>query len=117
MQLTIEQDLHLGDADLNTTTNVLDFNEWNAHKFGSEPTTWRQGDFTGDGKTNILDFNVWNEHKFTSAGNPPPLVKGQVPEPSMLMLTVAAVALLLGVPRLRKWAWLRPQPPVDGQRA
>jgi hypothetical protein len=87
LTLTIDKDLNPGDANLDTKTNVLDFNEWNANKF-RDGTDWASGDFTGDGKTNVLDFNVWNENKFTAAGDPAPLVEGQVPEPSTLLLLV-----------------------------
>ena len=92
--LTIGHDPNPGDANLDTKTNVLDFNEWNANKF-KDGTTWQQGDFTGDGKTNVLDFNVWNEHKFTSAMDGGPLVAGQVPEPSSIVLLAAALTLAI----------------------
>ena len=94
LMLTIDYDLHLGDANLDTKTNVLDFNEWNANKFTS-PTAWAEGDFNGDGKTNVLDFNVWNENKFTSVANPAPQAGGQVPEPGTLALLAAGLIGLL----------------------
>jgi hypothetical protein len=97
LKLTIDYDLHPGDANLDTKTNVLDFNEWNANKFTS-PTKWGEGDFNGDGKTNVLDFNVWNENKFTSATDAR-LVEGQIPEPSTLILLTAGVLGLLLVGR------------------
>jgi hypothetical protein len=90
LTVTIGHDLNSGDANLDTKTNVLDFNEWNAHKF-TEGTKWASGDFNGDGKTNVLDFNVWNEAKFTSAAEPGALVEGQVPEPSTPILLLAAL--------------------------
>jgi hypothetical protein len=66
------QYVHPADANLDGSTDVRDFNDWNAHKF-TAGTTWRQGDFNGDGKTDVRDFNVWNEHKFTSATLPAPV--------------------------------------------
>jgi hypothetical protein len=92
--VTVLHDQHPGDANLDTKTNVLDFNEWNANKFTS-PTTWQMGDFNGDGKTNVLDFNVWNENKFTSVAAPAPQA-GQVPEPGTLALLAAGLAFLVG---------------------
>jgi hypothetical protein len=88
LKVTVDYDLHPGDANLDTKTNVLDFNVWNSSKF-TGGTTWIQGDFNNDGKTNVLDFNVWNAAKFTSASAAGPLVEGQVPEPSVLALLAA----------------------------
>jgi hypothetical protein len=102
LTVTIDSDLNLGDANLDTKTNVLDFNEWNAHKFTTQ-TDWRSGDFNGDGKTNVLDFNVWNEHKFTAA-EPGLLVEGQVPEPGTLLLLVGGLLGWLTMCRRRRAA-------------
>jgi hypothetical protein len=100
--LTIDYDLHPGDADLNTRTNVQDFNSWNASKFADRTTTWAEGDFDGNGKTNILDFNIWNANKFTAVSTPAPPTEGQVPEPASLTLLVPGlVALALLVRRRR----------------
>jgi VCBS repeat-containing protein len=70
--ITVGEPRYPGDANLDGRTNVLDFNEWNAHKFTS-PTTWLQGDFDGNGRTDVRDFNIWNEYKFTSAPAPAPV--------------------------------------------
>jgi hypothetical protein len=94
LTVTIDYDLLPGDANLDTKTNVLDFNEWNANKFTS-PTAWSEGDFNGDGKTNVLDFNIWNENKFTSVAAPGPPAEGQVPEPgTWLLLALAGLSAL-----------------------
>ena len=64
--ITIDYDLHPGDANLDTTTDVRDFNIWNTNKFGSDKN-WKQADFNGDRVTDVRDFNIWNNNKFTSA--------------------------------------------------
>jgi hypothetical protein len=89
----IPLNLNLGDANLDTKTNVQDFNDWNANKF-TDGTKWETGDFTGDRKTNVLDFNVWNEHKFTSATGGARLVEGQVPEPSNVVLLLTGLIVV-----------------------
>ncbi len=63
--ITIDYDLHPGDADLNTTTDVRDFNIWNVNKFTTD-TNWKTADFDGTRSTDVRDFNIWNTHKFTS---------------------------------------------------
>jgi hypothetical protein len=68
---TIALNLNPGDANLDTETDVLDFNIWNANKFTSG-TEWRTGDFNGDSVTDLSDFNIWNANKFTSAPDPTP---------------------------------------------
>ena len=85
--LTIDKDLNPGDANLDTETDVRDFNVWNANKFTSD-TQWTTGDFNNDGETDVRDFNVWNAHKFTSATAGAPLVEGQVPEPATIILLI-----------------------------
>ncbi|MEM7312662.1 MAG: N-acetylmuramoyl-L-alanine amidase, partial [Planctomycetota bacterium] len=62
---------NVGDANLDFTVDISDFNLWNANKFTSG-TTWCQGDFNGDGVTDISDFNLWNSNKFTTANTSPP---------------------------------------------
>jgi hypothetical protein len=91
---------HPADANLDGTTNVLDFNIWNANKFSDQETDWSTDDFNGDGKTNVLDFNVWNEHKFTSATAR--LAGGQVPEPATLILLSIALTFAAAYCRRRR---------------
>ena len=64
--LDLDYDLHPGDANLNATTDVADFNIWNTHKFQSG-TDWSKADFDGSTITDVADFNIWNQFKFTSA--------------------------------------------------
>jgi hypothetical protein len=45
-----------GDADMNGTVNLLDFNRVAAN-FGATGTTWASGNFNYDTNTNLLDFN------------------------------------------------------------
>jgi hypothetical protein len=46
-----------GDANLDGTVNLLDFNALAAH-FGQSGVNWLAGDFSGDGTVNLLDFNI-----------------------------------------------------------
>ena len=96
--LTIDYDLHDGDADLNTVTDVRDFNVWNTNKF-TTGTDWASGDFDGNGVTDVRDFNVWNTAKFTSVAGAAPVTGGQVPEPGTLALLICGVLGLLAVRR------------------
>jgi parallel beta-helix repeat protein len=45
-----------GDADLNETVNLSDFNQLAAN-FGQSPRRWSQGDFTYDQNVDLSDFN------------------------------------------------------------
>ncbi len=55
-----------GDANLDGTVDVSDFNIWNGNKFTSS-AAWCAGDFTADGSVDVSDFNIWNGNKFTSS--------------------------------------------------
>jgi hypothetical protein len=46
-----------GDANLDGTANLTDFNRLAAN-FGASNTLWGQGNFNYDGQTNLLDFNL-----------------------------------------------------------
>ncbi len=78
-----------GDANLDGSVDVSDFNIWNGNKFQSVPA-WCAGDFNADGSVDVSDFNIWNGGKFqSSAGG------GIVPEPAgLLALALGGLALL-----------------------
>ncbi len=102
LKLTLDFNLHPGDANLDTTTDVRDFNVWNTNKFTSD-TDWTSGDFDGNGVTDVRDFNVWNTSKFTSVDAGAPMPGGQVPEPSTLVLLVLGLlAAAVGFRRRRQ---------------
>ena len=46
----------LGDANLDGTVNLADFNRIAAN-FGASSGLWSRGDFNYDGITNLIDFN------------------------------------------------------------
>ena len=54
-----------GDANLDFSTDVSDFNVWNQNKF-TQGGGWTGGDFSADGFTDVTDFNIWNSSKFQS---------------------------------------------------
>ncbi len=59
----------IGDANLDGTVDVSDFNAWNTSKF-TPATAWCLGDFNADGTVDVSDFNLWNVNKFQTAGRP-----------------------------------------------
>lgn len=65
-----------GDANLDGSVDVRDFNVWNDNKF-TVTAAWCSGDFNADGDVDEQDLNIWNEHKFT-----PSDVRTAVPEPA-----------------------------------
>ncbi len=75
-----------GDANLDGSVDVSDFNVWNSNKFEAT-AAWCLGDFNADGFSDVSDFNLWNSKKFQTSG-------GVVPEPA------AGWLVLLGVPGL-----------------
>ncbi len=103
LTLTLDYNLHAGDATMDTVTDVRDFNVWNTNKFTSG-TDWQSGDFDGNGVTDVRDFNVWNTSKFTSAGAAAPAAGGQVPEPGTLALLACGLIVLLAACRRRRAA-------------
>lgn len=56
----------LGDANLDSFVDGLDFIIWNSNKF-TETAEWCSGDFNADGFVDGLDFIIWNANKFTEA--------------------------------------------------
>lgn len=55
-----------GDANLDGSVDVSDFNLWNSAKF-TNAAEWCRGDFNADGSVDVSDFNLWNSKKFTSS--------------------------------------------------
>ena len=77
-----------GDANLDGSVDVSDFNLWNAHKFTST-AAWCRGDFNADGVTDVSDFNVWNVYKFSSSDH-----VSAVPEPGAALLSFVSLVAL-----------------------
>ncbi len=73
-----------GDANLDGSVDVSDFNVWNGSKF-QPVAAWCSGDFNADGSIDVSDFNIWNGRKFQSSGNT------LVPEPGSWGLLWGAV--------------------------
>ena len=80
----------VGDANLNGSVDVSDFNVWNMNKF-TNTAEWCAGDFNADGSVDVSDFNLWNMAKFQSSD------VAAVPEPSC-----GWVALLIGLLAMRR---------------
>ncbi len=57
-----------GDANLDGSVDVADFNAWNGHKF-TAAAAWCHGDFNADGAVDVADFNVWNSTKFSRSSD------------------------------------------------
>ena len=79
-----------GDANLDGSVDVADFNVWNGNKFTSV-AAWCSGDFNADGSVDVGDFNIWNGNKFTSAD------LATVPEPSGLLLLCFGLVTIRGL--------------------
>ncbi len=61
-----------GDANLDGSVDVSDFNTWNSNRF-TLASSWASGDFSCDGVVDTSDFNLWNTNKSRSpAPGPPP---------------------------------------------
>ncbi len=73
-----------GDANLDGSVDVSDFNVWNESKLSST-LRWSQGDFNGDGVNDTSDFNFWNDNKFLASDAPV-----SVPEPSGTLMFLLA---------------------------
>ena len=90
-----------GDANLDGTINLQDFNRL-ATNFGGSNKLWSQGDFTYDGLVNLQDFNRLASNFGLQAGpdGPTPqdwaLLARAVPEPNTITLLLAATTLLQG---------------------
>ena len=71
VSLTLDKDLHPGDANLDCATDVSDRIIWNTNNFTSG-TTFITGDFNGDGFTDVSDRIIWSTNNFTFATAAPP---------------------------------------------
>ena len=85
-----------GDANLDGSVDVSDFNIWNSHRL-SFSLAWDSGDFNGDGAVDASDFNIWNSHRLMSSARTP----ATVPEPEALWLSFIALGWLAALRRLR----------------
>jgi hypothetical protein len=94
-----------GDADLNGTVNLSDFNRL-ASNFGTTGKVWTQGDFNYDGTVNLGDFNLLAGNFGLSAAGSEVTpqdwanLAAAVPEPSLLILS--GVPALAGMRRRRR---------------
>ena len=77
VSLTLDKDLHPGDANLDCATDVSDRIIWNTNNFTSG-TTFITGDFDGDGVTDVSDRIIWSTNNFTVATAAP----GPLPAPA-----------------------------------
>lgn len=83
----------LGDANLDGSVDVSDFNVWNGSVF-TNTAAWCSGDFNADGAVDVGDFNIWNENNFTTADG-----VSTVPEPGTFSLVGLAMLFLAGISR------------------
>ncbi len=88
----------IGDANLDGSVDISDFNIWNSNKFTSTPA-WCAGDFSADGSVDASDFNLWNGNKFRSSAD-----GAVVPEPQLAMMVLG---MLAGLPWLRRRSFAR----------
>ena len=75
-----------GDANLDGSVDVGDFNIWNSNKF-TGIAAWCSGDFNADGSVDVGDFNIWNSNKFQSSDT------AAVPEPQCLGILALFVVI------------------------
>lgn len=75
----------IGDANLDGSVDVSDFNSWNGNKFTST-LQWDAGDFNGDGSADVSDFNAWNGNKFQSSNG-----VSAVPEPQAVWIALVGL--------------------------
>ena len=86
----------VGDANLDGSVDVSDFNIWNGNKFTNR-IGWCSGDFDADGSVDVSDFNLWNSNKFSAADNT--TIVPEPPDSSTFLLGF----MVLGCLRRRTW--------------
>ncbi len=91
----------MGDANLDGTVDVSDFNVWNGNRL-NQTSAWCRGDFNIDGSVDVSDFNVWNQNKFSQSSP-----AQAVPEPAGGWLMVLGVFSSGGLSSARR---RRPRP-------
>ena len=57
----------LGDANLDGSVDVSDFNVWQSNFPPPATPGWCSGDFTADGHVDVFDFVMWRANRFTSS--------------------------------------------------
>ena len=85
----------MGDANLDGSVDVGDFNIWNQNKF-TATAAWCSGDFNADGAIDVGDFNIWNNNKFQASD------VSSVPEPSGLGLLFMGLVAVCRLARTRR---------------
>jgi hypothetical protein len=96
-----------GDANLDGTVNLNDFNRLAAN-FGSTSATWFSGDFNYDAQVNLADFNLLAANFGLSASGPSmtpqdwSVLAAAVPEPAGGLAVLSASAFLSLLSR-RRW--------------
>jgi len=89
----------LGDANLDTVVNALDFNALASNFGAGSSAVWTQGDFNYDGTVDPSDFVLLSQN-FNSTALPAPALSTLVPEPGML--SAAALSLFMLSRRRRR---------------
>jgi hypothetical protein len=94
LMLTITGRVSLaGDANSDGAVNLLDLNTL-ATNFGQSGKDWTDGDFNRDGTIDITDFNALaQDFGITYNPSPSPALGAIVPEPSSLLILLAAFLL------------------------
>jgi autotransporter-associated beta strand protein len=85
---------YYGDANLDGTVNIADFNAL-ASNFGGSGKIWSVGDFNYDGVVNLLDLNALATNFGMSGALSSPALGALVPEPGSISLLALGLAAIL----------------------